>query len=54
MTNPKAKNTMLVVAYIHNFMKEDYVICETDNMACAISGSTRYTGIINKNLIFIL
>jgi hypothetical protein len=30
--------------YLQNFMKEDYVICSPDMMACLISDKTRYTG----------
>ena len=50
---PKCKNKELILAYginsdffkyLQTFMKEDYVICGTDNMACIISDSTTYTG----------
>jgi hypothetical protein len=30
--------------HLQEFMKEDYVQCDTDYMACRISDSTRYTG----------
>ena len=50
---PNCKNKELVLAYdinsdffkyLQTFMKEDYVICGTDNMACLISDKTLYTG----------
>ncbi len=50
---PECKNKELVLAYdinsdfftyLRTFMKEDYVICGTDHMACLISDKTRYTG----------
>jgi len=30
--------------YLQDFMKEDYVICDTNMLACRISDKTRYTG----------
>ena len=53
INKPKCKNKELVLAYginsdffkyLQTFMKEDYVICETDYMACLISDKTRYIG----------
>ena len=50
---PGCKNKQLILAYginadffnyLQKFIKEDYVICKTDNMACCISDSTYYNG----------
>jgi len=34
----------LFFQYLQEFMKEDYVICDTDHMACLISDQTKYIG----------
>lgn len=50
---PNCKNKELVLAYgingdffqyLQTFMKEDYVICDTNHMSCLISDKTRYIG----------
>lgn len=53
ITKPECKNKQLILAYginsnffryLQTFMKEDYVICKSDKMACYISDSTAYIG----------
>jgi hypothetical protein len=53
INKPKCKNKLQVLAYginseffkyLQTFMKEDYVICESDMLACRISDSTIYIG----------
>tara|TARA_B100000900_G_C20545964_1_gene702536 strand:+ start:99 stop:458 length:360 start_codon:yes stop_codon:yes gene_type:complete len=50
---PNCKKKELIVAYsingefyryLQSFMKEEYVICDSDHMACLISDDTRYIG----------
>lgn len=50
---PGCKNKQLILAhginadffkYLQTFIKEDYVICKTDTMACRISDSSYYNG----------
>ena len=53
INKPNCKNKQQILAYginseffkyLQSFMKEDYVICESDMLACRISDSTFYTG----------
>lgn len=53
INKPNCKNKQQIIAYginsefftyLQTFMKEDYVICESDMLACRISDSTIYTG----------
>jgi len=53
INKPNCKNKQQILAYginseffkyLQSFMKEDYVICESDMLACRISDSTIYTG----------
>ena len=50
---PNCKNKEMVLAYningdffgyLQNFMKQDYVLCDVDKMACLISDNHIYTG----------
>ena len=53
ISKPNCKNKKLVLAfningkffeYLQEFMKNDFVLCDTDKMACLISDSELYTG----------